>query len=125
MNSLNQCQIIGHLGSDPEVTQHGELTIAKFSVATNEYWKDKSTNEKKETTEWHRVVCFKKLGEISRDYLKKGAKVYVSGKLKTSKWQDKNNTDHTTTEVVVDDLIMLDKKPDTLADSKEGVAAYT
>ncbi len=110
MNSLNQCQLIGHLGSDPEVTQHGELTIAKFSVATNESWKDKSTNEKKENTEWHRVVCFRKLGEISRDYLKKGAKVYVAGKLKTSKWQDKNNTDHYTTEVVVDDLIMLDRK---------------
>ena len=108
MKSLNQVQLIGNLGSDPECKDHNGKMIAKFSIATGEEWIDKTTNEKRGGTEWHKVVCFSKLAEIAQSYLKKGAKVYVAGKLKTSKWQDKNNENHFTTEVIVDDLIMLD-----------------
>ena len=110
MKSLNQVQLIGHLGNDPEVKEANGKIISKFSVATSEEWLDKATSEKQRNTEWHTVVCFNKLADIVNRYLKKGARVYLSGKLKTSKWQDKNNENRFTTEVIAEELIMLDSK---------------
>ncbi|MDR3491004.1 MAG: single-stranded DNA-binding protein [Gammaproteobacteria bacterium] len=110
MKSLNSIQLIGHVGSDPELNETGGKMVSKFSVATSEEWLDKSTLEKVKNTEWHKIVCFNKLAEIVNKYLKKGARIYVSGKLKTSAWQDINNENRSTTEVIADELIMLDSK---------------
>src|SRR3990167_4627154 len=98
MKSLNTVKLIGHLGSDPEIKEYDGKAVSKFSIATGEEWIDKATNEKRGCTEWHKVVCFNKLANITKDYLKKGTRVYVAGKLRTSKWQDKNNENHYTTE---------------------------
>ncbi len=111
MKSLNQVQLIGHMGSDPETKELNGKKVAKFSVATSDEWVDKATAEKQSSTEWHKVVCFNKLADIVSAYLKKGARVYLSGKLKTSKWQDKNNENRFTTEIITDELILLDAKP--------------
>lgn len=113
MKSLNSVQLIGNIGNDPEVKELNGKMVSKFSVATSEEWIDKATSEKQSSTEWHKVVCFNKLAEIVSTYLKKGARVYLSGRIKTSKWQDKNNEDRYTTEVLADELIMLDRKVET------------
>ena len=111
MRALNLVQLIGHLGGDPESQSKDGLGVTKFSVATSESWLDKASGERRMTSEWHRVVCFSQLAELTKKHLTKGSKVYVSGKLKTSKWQDKHNETRYTTEVIADDLIMLDPKP--------------
>ncbi len=111
MKSLNQVQLIGNVGTDPARTEHNGVIISKFSVATGEEWLDKSTTKKVTNSEWHKVICFNKLAGIVKNYIKKGSKVYVSGKLKTSTWKDKNNENRSTTEIIVDELIMLDRKP--------------
>jgi single-strand DNA-binding protein len=111
VKSLNSVQLIGNLGSDPECKEHGDKMVAKFSMATAEEWLSKSDSEKQSHTEWHKIVCFNKLAEIVKTYLKKGARVYISGKLKTSQWQDKNNENRYTTEIIADEFIMLDAKP--------------
>lgn len=105
---VNKCVIIGNLGQDPEVrhTAQGKA-ITTISVATSESWKDKQTGEQKTETEWHRVVFFNKLAEIAGEYLKKGSKVYIEGKLKTRKWQDKSGQDRYTTEIVGNEMQML------------------
>ncbi|WP_441227972.1 single-stranded DNA-binding protein [Tardiphaga sp. 20_F10_N6_6] len=103
---LNKVQLIGRLGRDPEIryTPSGGA-IANLSLATTETWKDKDSGERKEKTEWHRVVVFGKLAEICGEYLKSGAQVYFEGKLQTRKWQDKDtNADRYSTEVVVDSI---------------------
>lgn len=102
-NGINRVILIGNLGQDPEVRHmpNGNA-VANVSIATSESWKDNSTGEKKERTEWHRVVFFGKLAEIVEKYLKKGSKVYVEGRLQTRKWQDKTGADRYTTETVVD-----------------------
>ena len=115
--SLNKVQLIGNLGKDPEVrrTQDGR-PIANLSIATSETWKDKNTGERKEKTEWHRVVIFNEgLCRIAEQYLKKGAKVYLEGQLQTRKWQDKESgQDRYSTEVVLQgfnsQLTMLDSR---------------
>lgn len=112
---INKVTLIGNLGADPDVrfTQSGEA-IANVSLATSDSWKDKQTGEAKETTEWHRVVFFGKLAEIAKQYLRKGSKVYVEGRLRTRKWQGQDGEDRTTTEIVVGTggtLQMLDSKP--------------
>jgi len=110
MRGVNKAIIIGSVGKDPEVraTADGNC-IVNFSVATSESYKDKSGN-KVENTEWHRVSAFGKLAEIIRDYVVKGSKVYIEGKIKTRKWQDKEGKDQYTTEIVVNELQMLDSK---------------
>jgi single-strand DNA-binding protein len=124
MKSLNNVQLIGHLGQTPEAIDYDGKLIVKFSVATNEQWLDKVTGEKIRTTEWHKAVCFNKLAEIVKKFVNKGAKVYLSGKLKTSKWLDKNKMDHYTTEIVVEELIMLDAKPSSCeSDKHDGALA--
>ena len=108
---VNKVILVGNLGGDPEVryTQAG-APVTTISVATSETWKDKQTGEPKERTEWHRVVAFQKLAEIMGEYLRKGAKVYIEGKLVTRKWQDKDGSDRWTTEIIADEMQMLDKK---------------
>lgn len=107
MKSLNQVQLIGHLGADPEFKMHNEVMVSKFSIATSEEWVDKATLKKQQKSEWHKVVCFNKLAEIANKHLKKGSRVYVSGKLRTSSWQTDKNENRQSTEVVIDEIIML------------------
>jgi single-strand DNA-binding protein len=101
--SVNKVILLGHLGKDPEIrsTQSGNR-IANFSVATSESWKDKSTGEKRERTEWHRVVIFNEgLAGVAEKYLRKGSKVYLEGQLQTRKWTDQQGNDRYSTEVVL------------------------
>jgi single-strand DNA-binding protein len=107
---LNQCQFIGRLGRDPEVRylSNGDA-CANFSLAVGESWKDKASGEKQERTEWVRCVAWRKLGEIAGEYLKKGSQVYISGKMQTRKWQNKEGQDQYTTEIVLDRIQMLGK----------------
>ena len=102
MSSLNKASIIGNLGRDPEVrhTQSGD-TVANLSVATSEKWTDRSSGERRERTEWHRVVVWGKLAEIAEKYLRKGSKVYLEGQIRTRKWQDNDGKDRYTTEIVL------------------------
>lgn len=108
---LNKVMIIGNLGADPE-TRHtpNGVAITNIRVATSEVWKDKDSGEKKEKTEWHRIVLFNKIAEIAKQYLKKGSKVYIEGSLKTTKWQDKDGTDKYSTDIVASDMQLLDAK---------------
>ncbi len=102
-SGVNKVILVGNLGNDPEVryTPNGS-GVANLSIATGESWIDKNTNQKQERTEWHRVVLFGKLADIAGQYLKKGSKVYIEGKLQTRKWQDQQGQDRYTTEIVVD-----------------------
>lgn len=111
MSSVNKVILIGHLGQDPEVRYmpNGDA-VANLRLATSSSWKDKQTGEKQERTEWHTVVCFKRLAEIAGEYLKKGAQVYIEGELQTRKWQDKEGKDRYTTEVRASSLQMLGKR---------------
>ena len=117
MAGINKVILVGNLGAKPEVkyASNGNA-ISNLSVATSESWTDKSTGQKQERTEWHRVSLFGKLAEIAGQYLDKGSKVYVEGKLQTRKWQDQNGQDRYTTEVVVSGfngtLQMLDRRDD-------------
>ncbi len=110
--SVNKVILIGNLGKDPEIryTPNG-LAVANFSLATSEVWKDKQTGENQERTEWHRVTLYNRTAEIAGEYLRKGSKVYLEGRLQTRKWQDKNTgQDRYTTEIIGDTLQMLDSK---------------
>lgn len=99
---VNKVIIVGTLGNDPEVKYSASgSSIANLSVATSEQWKDKQTGEKKEQTEWHRVVIFGKLAEVAGEYLRKGSQVYIEGQLRTRKWTDSNGVDKYTTEIVI------------------------
>lgn len=107
---LNKAILIGRLGKDPEIryTQDGRA-VANFTIATNEEWKDKNTGEKKERTEWHRIVAFGKLGEICGEYLAKGRLVYLEGRLQTRSYEQEGVTKYTT-EIVANDMQMLESK---------------
>ena len=108
---VNKVILIGHIGADPDLRYMPSGNAATtLSVATNESWKDKQTGERQERTEWHRVVCFNRLGEIAGEYVKKGSKIYIEGSLRTRKWQDQQGTDRYTTEIVASDIQMLDAK---------------
>jgi single-strand DNA-binding protein len=108
---INKVILIGNLGNDPEVryTPNGSA-VATISVATTDSWRDKASGEQQERTEWHRVVFFNRLAEIVGEYLKKGSKIYVEGALRTRKWQDKNNVERYTTEIVANEMQMLDSR---------------
>lgn len=113
---INKVILVGHLGKDPEVRYSPDGgAVANITLATSESWKDKTSGEKQERTEWHRVVFFGRLAEISGEYLKKGAQIYVEGRLQTRKWQDKEGKDRYTTEIVAGEMQMLG--------SREGNAA--
>ena len=109
---VNRVTLLGNLGSNPEVKAlDNGTTITTLSLATGEAWTDKNSGERQERTEWHRLVLFGKVAEIARDYLKKGMKVYIEGKLRTRKWTDESaGVDRWSTEVLVDELQMLDKR---------------
>lgn len=110
---VNRVIIIGNLGNDPEVRYMPTGgAVANITVATSESWTDKQTNEKKEHTEWHKVVFHGRLAEIAGEYLRKGSKVYLEGKLKTRKWQDQQGVERYTTEIVANEMQMLDGKQD-------------
>jgi single-strand DNA-binding protein len=117
-SSLNKVTLIGNLGKDPEIRSTSDgREIATFSIATTEYWKDKATGEKKERTEWHKIVLFSEgLVSVAKQYLKKGSKVYLEGQLSTRKWVDNNNQERYTTEIILQgyqaNLVMLDNKND-------------
>jgi len=108
MASINKVILIGNLGRDPEVryTPNG-AAVCNVSVATTRNWKDKNSGDKVEETEWHRVVFYDRLAEIAGEYLKKGRPVYVEGRLKTRKWQDKDGKDNYTTEIVAEQMQLL------------------
>jgi single-strand DNA-binding protein len=109
---INKVILVGNLGQDPEVSiLPSGGSVANITLATSESWKDKATGEPVERTEWHRVVFFNRLAEVTGEYLKKGSKVYIEGKLQTRKWQDKTSgEDRFTTEVVGNEMQMLDSR---------------
>ena len=108
---INKAILVGNLGRDPEMryTQDGQA-VANFTVATSERWTDRNTNERREQTEWHRVVCFRRLAEICGEYLHKGSKVYIEGRLQTRSWEGQDGQTRYTTEVVARDMKMLDSR---------------
>ena len=106
---INKVILIGNLGNDPDVRYtSGGSPIANISLATSESWRDKETGDQQERTEWHRIVFFGRLAEIVSEYLRKGSKVYVEGRLQTRKWQDRDGNDRYTTEIVANEMQMLD-----------------
>jgi single-strand DNA-binding protein len=111
MSGVNKVILIGRLGQDPEVkyTPSGDA-VANFSMATSEEWKDKQSGEKREQTEWHRIVAWRKLGEVCGEYLKKGRQVYIEGKLQTRSWEDKEGVKRYTTEIVASSVQFLGDK---------------
>lgn len=124
--SVNKVILIGNLGRDPEVryTPNG-LAVANITIATSEVWKDKQSGENQERTEWHRIVLYQRLAEIAGEYLRKGAKIFIEGRLQTRKWQDKSTgSDRYTTEIVADSLQMLDGKGNSPTQNS-GEANYT
>src|SRR5207248_4086167 len=108
MASVNKVIIVGNLGADPETryTPSGDA-VTNIRLATTDRWKDKASGEMKEATEWHRIAFFGRLAEVAGEYLKKGSQVYVEGRLRTRKWQDKEGQDRYTTEIVADTMQML------------------
>ena len=113
MASLNKVILIGNLGADPEIRYTQNSTaVANISIATTERWKDKQTGQPKEETEWHRCVAYRRQAEIAGEYLKKGSKVYIEGRLKTRKWTGQDNVERYTTEIVINELKMLDSRQD-------------
>jgi single-strand DNA-binding protein len=105
---VNKVILVGNLGKDPEVRyMPNGNAVANITLATSESWKDKQTGEQQEKTEWHRIVMFRRLGEIAGEYLKKGSQVYIEGKLQTRKWQDNSGNDRYTTEIVANEMQML------------------
>ena len=117
---INKVILIGNVGNDPEVRYSPSgSAVTSLTIATNETWKDKTSGEAQERTEWHRVVFFTRLAEIAGEYLKKGSKVYIEGSLRTRKWQDKEGVDRYTTEIVGAEMQMLDGKQ-----NSDGASGY-
>lgn len=111
-NGVNQVIILGNIGKDPEVKNlPSGQKVVNLAVATAEVWRDKATNEQRELTEWHRVVCFSQAAEFASNYLRKGDKVYIEGSLQTRKWQDRNGIDRYTTEIVCRNLQGINSNP--------------
>lgn len=108
---VNKAILIGNLGGDPEIRyMPSGGAVANLNVATSESWKDKTTGQTQDRTEWHRVVMFNRLAEICGEYLKKGSKIYIEGSIRTRKWQDKEGQDRYTTEIVATEMQMLDSR---------------
>ncbi|MDA3922727.1 MAG: single-stranded DNA-binding protein [Salinisphaera sp.] len=108
---INKAIIVGNLGADPDIRYTSAGTaVANLSVATSEFWKDKHQGDQREVTEWHRIVFFARLAEVAGEYLRKGSKVYVEGRIQTRKWQNKDGVDQYTTEIVGNEMQMLDSR---------------
>jgi single-strand DNA-binding protein len=114
MSSLNKVMLIGHLGKDPEIryTQDGS-PVASFSLATSETWTDKNGN-RQEHTEWHNIVAWTRLADLSKRFLAKGRQVYIEGRLRTREWNDKENNKRRTTEVIASQMVLLGARPQTV-----------
>jgi len=114
MASLNRVTLIGNLGKDPELRYTAEgAAVCAVSIATSHHWKDKSSGERREETEWHRVVFYGRLAEVAGEYLRKGRTVFVEGRLKTRKWQDADNgIDRYSTEIIAEQIQMLGGRPE-------------
>jgi single-strand DNA-binding protein len=105
---INKVILVGNLGADPETrSMPSGMTVTNIRIATSESWKDKASGAQQERTEWHSVALFGRLGEIAAEYLRKGSQVFVEGKLRTRKWQDKQGNDRFTTEIIADNMQML------------------
>src|SRR6202012_2245291 len=105
---VNKVILVGNLGADPETrSMPSGMTVTNIRIATSESWKDKSSGEQQERTEWHSVALFGRLGEIAAEYLRKGSQVYIEGRLRTRKWQDKEGRDRYTTEIIGSEMQML------------------
>jgi single-strand DNA-binding protein len=109
MAGVNKVILVGRLGKDPEIRYTpGGAAVANFNMATSEEWKDRETGEKQERTEWHRIVAWRRLGEICGEYLHKGSLVYVEGRLQTRSWEDRDGNKRYTTEIIAQTMQMLD-----------------
>ena len=123
---INKVIIVGNLGQDPESRSFPDGgSVCNISVATSESWKDKQTGQQKESTEWHRIVFKNRLAEIAQQYLRKGSKVYIEGKLKTRKWTNQQGQDQYTTEVMASQMQMLDGKNDSQSDTPQPTQQHT
>ena len=122
---INKVIIVGNLGQDPETRYTpGGMAVTNVSIATSDSWKDKQSGEMQEKTGWHRVVFFNRLAEIAGEYLKKGSKVYLEGRLQTRKWQDQSGQDRYTTEIVAGEMQMLDSRGGASAGGGMADASY-
>ena len=122
---INKVILVGNCGQDPETRfSAAGVAITNVSIATSESWKDKQTGQQQERTEWHRVVFFNRLGEIAGEYLKNGSKIYVEGSLRTRKWQDKGGQDRYTTEIVGNEMQMLDSRGMSDGQTGQGGQSY-
>lgn len=109
---VNKVILIGHLGQDPQTrAMPSGKTVVNLRLATSDQWRDKQTGENKEATEWHNVVMFDRLAEIAAEYLRKGSQIYVEGRIRTRKWQDREGQDRYTTEIVANEMQMLGGRP--------------
>ncbi|HRH71040.1 MAG: single-stranded DNA-binding protein [Flavobacteriales bacterium] len=125
MAGVNKVILIGNLGADPEIRhlQNG-ASVANFRLATSETYKDKTTGERREQTEWHNVVAWRGLAEITEKYVRKGSKIYVEGKLRTRQWQDKEGQTRYTTEIVADEMTLLDRPSNEGGAPRQAAAAH-
>jgi len=125
MASLNKVFLIGRLGADPEIRSTTDGTIvATFRIATTEVWRDKN-NVKQERTEWHTIIAWRRLGEITRDYLKKGRLVYIEGRIQSREYETKDGTKRRVTEIIANDLRLFPQGPSTIEDRKEVIQEKT
>ncbi len=121
---INKVILVGNLGADPESrTMPSGSAVTNIRVATSESWKDKNTGDQQERTEWHNVAFFGRLAEVAGEYLRKGSQVYVEGKLRTRKWQDRDGNDRWTTEVIANEMQMLGGRPGSGAPAQATSAA--
>jgi len=126
MAGINKVILVGRLGQDPEVRYTPDGTaVANFSIATSEEWKDKNSGEKRERTEWHRIVAWRKLGEICGEYLSKGRQVYIEGRIQTRSWEDKDGNKRYTTEIIASDVQFLGGRDSAIATSPSAGAQGT
>src|SRR6266446_8125687 len=122
---VNKVILVGNLGADPETrSMPSGMTVTNIRIATSESWKDKASGAQQERTEWHSIALFGRLGEIAAEYLRKGSQVFVEGKLRTRKWQDKQGNDRFTTEIIADNMQMLGGRAGGAAAHCAGPAAH-
>jgi len=121
---INKVILVGHLGKDPETRyMPSGGAVTNIRVATSESWKDKTSGDQQERTEWHNVAMFGRLAEIAAEYLRKGSQVYIEGSLRTRKWQDKEGRDRWTTEIIANEMQMLGGRPDAGAPARAAAPA--
>ena len=123
---LNKVTLIGNLGADPEIRyMPSGGAVTTVNIATTRRWKDKQTGERKDATEWHRVIFFNRTAEVAGEYLKKGSQVYVEGRIQTRKWQDKDGHERYTTEIIAEEMHMLGNRSGGTANFQDTPANYT